>query len=81
MGDAKGGACLARAGRPVEVEDAAALLRLDAAQVPGPFQVSAGFQGTEGALDVRLDLGMQNEVFKAVTGLGLNHHAELRSSF
>jgi hypothetical protein len=76
-----GGACLASAGRPVEGEDSAVLLRLDAAQVPDSLQISSGFQGAQGGQDVRLHLRMQNEVLKAVTGLGLHDQAELRRGF
>jgi hypothetical protein len=54
-------------GGPVEVEDAAALLRLDAAQVPDAVQVSTNFQRSQAGVDVRLHFRMQDHLVEIVT--------------
>jgi hypothetical protein len=70
--DAKGSTRLACAGRAVEVEDASALLRLDAAQVPDAVQIGADLQRSQASVDVRLHLRMQDHLVEVVAGLRLH---------
>jgi hypothetical protein len=76
--DAQGGACLAGAGWTVEVEDAATLLRLDAAQVPDAVQIGADLQRSQASVDVGLHLRMQDHLVEVMTGLRLHQHPHIR---
>ena len=79
--DAKGSTRLAGSGRAVEVKDAAALLRLDAAQVPDAVQVSADLQCSQASVDVRLHLRMQDHLVEVMTRLRLHEVADVRGRF
>ena len=74
---AESGARLARAGRAVEVEDAAAVLRLELADAPDRFQIGASLDGAQAGGDVVAHVRVEHEPFKLVVRLRGDEHAEI----
>ncbi len=67
--------------RAIEVKDAAALLRLDAAEVPDAIQVGADLQRSQTGKDVGLHLRMQDHLVEVMTRLRLHEVADVKGRF
>ena len=74
-GHAQGGARLPGARRAVEVEDAAALLRLDPADAPDRFQLVADPDGAQTVEDLLLHTAMEDKVGELMVRFGMDERA------
>ena len=72
---AQGGAGLPGAGRAVEVEDAAALLRLEAADAPDLLQLVADPDGAQAVEDLLLHAAMEDQAGEFVAGFRVDERA------
>jgi hypothetical protein len=74
-GHAQGGARLPGARRAVEVEDAAALLRLETADAPDLLQLVANPDGAQAVEDLLLHPAMEDQVGELMAGFRVDKRA------
>jgi hypothetical protein len=75
---AESGARLARSRWAVEIQDAAAILRLELAYTPHSFEISTALNRAQAGSDVVAHIGVEHEPIKLVVRLRLDEHSEIR---